>query len=92
LGGHISKAHPGRSVSYLKKTQRYKERAFDRSLLETAKKMWVKKFPEFCIKKNRTKIAFLKLKIKTLASQGVPLEQAGELAMVNYKPSSSIRK
>ena len=90
LGGHISKAHAGRSTQYRYKTERYRERTFDRSLLACAKKMFVKKFPGCCPKKNRTKIAFLKLKIKQLTSKGISLEHAGKIAIDNYKPSSSI--
>jgi len=36
LGGHISKAHPGKSESYQKKREKYAQREPDRKLLKAA--------------------------------------------------------
>lgn len=37
LGGHMSRVHPGQSISYARKLQRREERGFDRELLRLAK-------------------------------------------------------
>lgn len=42
LGGHVSKAHPGKSLIYAKKIQRRNEREPDRLLLAKAKQILLK--------------------------------------------------
>lgn len=37
LGGHMSRRHPGKSAAYNNKTERRKEREFERKLLQHAK-------------------------------------------------------
>jgi hypothetical protein len=64
LGGHISKAHPGKSKVYSQKMITRKLRQPQRDLLENAKNLLYARDPNFDIKNNRSTLNSLKRVIK----------------------------
>ena len=59
LGGHASKAHPGKSDNYARKMAIFKERAHERETRVKASE-WFVKTTGLCPKKNRALITKIK--------------------------------
>ena len=64
LGGHVSKAHPGKSVIYAKKIARRNEREPDRKLLAKAKEILLKKNPDIDLIQQRALVTKTKNDLK----------------------------
>lgn len=66
LGGHVSKAHPGKSLIYAKKIERRTEREPDRRLLAEAKEIVLKQYPGLDLIKNRALVTKTKNQLKQM--------------------------
>ena len=66
LGGHVSKAHPGKSVIYSNKIKRRNEREPERQLLAKAKEILLKKNPTMDLIKQRALVTKTKNELKKI--------------------------
>lgn len=66
LGGHVSKAHPGKSAIYAKKIARRNEREPDRLLLAKAKEILLQKDPTMNLIEKRALVTKTKNDLKKL--------------------------
>ena len=64
MGGHYSKAHPEQSLVYKEMMDKRKRRKPERDLLDLAKEKYASLHPDADLKKDRSKIAYLKSKMK----------------------------
>ena len=86
LGGHQSKAHPGKSKKYELKIQCRERRSSHRELLSVAKRFANALYPNTNFKKNRYKLNKVRDLIKqtVLSQPNMTNEEAGQYVVEKY--------